>query len=201
MSLNVFRNSSVLKSPFHSLLIDTFYLTVKTMSHELQQEKRISCATRVLSLFCQHVEDLVVISHAKITTKQQVLRPPVVTTHERMKVFHTALARRGIAQVSHINLTGIRQPAFGKVRILTSAVIAVVEHTTVGFLEYFRNGILTQLALTENIFLARLRVHLKTRNACSFLPTVLLLFHHQIEFPHWIHPRSVFLLIPAERLQ
>ena len=63
------------------------------------------------------------------------------------------------------------------------------------------NSATAKAALTEHKFLTRSRLHLYASQAGSFLPAVMLLFHQQIQLIQAIHPRAVFLLIIAERLQ
>ena len=182
-------------------MINALHLAVEPVSHIFQQEERVGGAARVLPLLGEHFEDLVVVGHAEVATEQQVLGAPVVAAHEGVQVFHAALAGSGVAQMTHIDLSGIGQPALGKVRVLTCAVVAVVEHTAVSLAEHLGDGILAQGTFAEDVLFARLRTHLQAGYSCALLTAVLLLLHHQIELAHRVHPRPVLLLIPAERLQ
>ena len=79
---------------------------------------------------------------------------------------------------------------------LTHEVIIVIDAG-----EDFRNRILSFGTLTEHVFIARLSVELDTGNTRSFLTTVMLFLHHQIEFVKSIQLRAVFVLVIVKRLQ
>ena len=126
------------------------------------------------------MEHLVNVCHVEVTTEAEVLRPPVVPSEEWMNVLQTVLARRGITQVSHVQLADER---------------------IIYALEYFGDGILALSPFTEHIFLAGRSIQVYTSNTGSLLPTVVLLLHHQIEFVQSIVAHAVFLLVKAQRLQ
>ena len=166
---------------FHMrIAIEAFHLTVEPMPHQFQRDIGVAVDTGRLTLLGEVFEDLVNVGHVEVATQAKVLRPPVVAAQERMDILQAFLVGGGITQMSHEQLS----------------VVGVI-HT----LENLRNGILSLCPLTKHILLTHRCVKIHTSHTSTFLTTVVLFLHHQVEFVQPIFPRAVFLLVILQRLQ
>ena len=157
-----------------------FHLAIKTVTHELKHDVGIAVYARTLSLLRNLLENLIDIRHVEVTAEAEVLGLPIVTTQEGMHVRHTTLTRGAIAQMSHIKLA--------------SELVDIGRENLV-------DGIFTLGTLAEHVLMTRFGVEFHTCDASTFLPTVVLLLHHQIELIKTIFPCAVLLFVVFERLQ
>ena len=127
------------------------------------------------------MEHFVDIRHIEVAAQTEVLGPPVVPSEERMHILQSMLSRRGIAQVPHIELRIV------KLEISSS--------------EYLRDGILALGSFAEHIFHSGRSIQADARNTSTLLTTVVLLFHHQIEFVQAVAVCAVSLLVIGQRFQ
>jgi len=122
----------------------------------------------------EFLENLVDVGHIEIATQTKIFRLPIVAPQEGMDVGKTAFARRGIAQMTHVKF------ATELTRVLG---------------ENLADGIFALGSLAEHILVAGLGVEFHTRDASTFLTSVVLLLHHQIEFVQAVSPRAVLLFV------
>ena len=106
MIVNIISNVTSCQSLLLGFYEIALHLTVQTVSHPLQHDIGVAIDTGMLSLGGNLLKDLVNIGHIEVTTQTEILRLPVVSAQEGMHIGQTALARGGIAQVTHIQLTG-----------------------------------------------------------------------------------------------
>ena len=97
-----------------------------------------------------------------------------------MHILQSALACRRIAQMAHVKLAS---------------------HLLRYARENLRDGIFALGLFTEHILRARLLRQTDGSNTGSLLSAIVLFLHHQVEFIETVAPRTVFLLVVAQRLQ
>ena len=157
------------------------HLAVEAVAHPLQRDVGVAVDARRLALLHDFVEDLVDVGHVEVAAQAEVLRPPVVAAQEGVHILQPALARGGVAQVAHIEL--------GPGPLGRHAV------------EDSGDGVLALGLLAEHVFRADGGLHVDTGNAGTFLPAVVLLLHHEIEFAETVGGRAVFLSVIVGGLQ
>ena len=67
--------------------------------------------------------------------------------------------------------------------------------------ENFLDGTASQPAFAEHEFFARRGLHFHAGQPRTFLSSVVLLFHQQVQLVQAIHPCTVFFLVVAERFE
>ncbi len=108
-----------------------------------------------------------------------------------MDVLDAAAASGRIAQVAHVKFPDERRLLLG---------LGVFDLPVYGG-EDVGDGVLAKGFFTEHVFLARLSHDLDAGDAGAFLPTVVLLLHHEIELVQRIEFRTVFFLVILKRLE
>ena len=176
------------------------HFSIQTVSHQFKHNVGIAIDTWTLPLLGQLLENLIHISHVEVSTEAEVLRLPIVTAKERMNILNTTLASSTVAQMSHIEFTGKRKfflSELGISQLLWSQILEVGICIT----KNLGNSILTFSTLTEHILMSRFATKLDTSHTSTFLATVVLLLHHQIEFVEGIHPSAILLLVIFQRFE
>ena len=180
MVVDIVGDIRTLQALFLGLNKEALHLTVEAMPHQFEGDIGIAIDTRRLALGCEERKNLVDVGHIKVATQTEVLGAPIVTTQEGVHILQTTLTRGGIAQMTHVELTLER---------------------LIDMLEHLGNGVLALGLLTEHIFLASRGIEVHTAHASTFLTTVMLFLHHQVELVKSVAPRTVFLFVVAQRLQ
>ena len=80
----------------------SFHFAVQSVSHQLEHDVTVAVNTRTLPLQRKFIKYLVDICHIEIAAQTEVLCPPVVASQKRMHIRNAALARCGIAQMTHV---------------------------------------------------------------------------------------------------
>jgi len=113
-----------------------------------------------------------------------------------MHIFDAAFPCGGIAQVSHVQFAGKR-----KLRVIIGFVYSVfpqrLPDLSMCRTEYLGDGIGTLGPFAEHVLLAGLRIEFDRGHSGTFLTTVVLFLHHQIELVQTIHPSAILMLIVA----
>ena len=177
-----------------------FGFAVEAVAHQFEQSVTIAIDAREHTLREHLLEYLVDISHIEVAADAEVLSLPVVAAQERVYVCESFLSGRGVAQVSHVELSGEGQMVLCKLGIgeqfgRESGVLFL--HAS----KYLGNGILAFGTLTEYVFCSGHSVEFYTCHSGTFLSAIVLFLHHQIELVECEHPRAVLLLIVFERLE
>ena len=92
-------------------------------------------------------------------------------------------------------------PACSGIAEMSHEDLCLVPKVDVDMLEHLSDGILAEGTFTKHVFLAWLGIEVGTGYASSFLPSVVLLLHHQIEFVEGIRRCAVLLLIVSDGLE
>ena len=178
----------------------SLHLSVKSVAHQFEHDVGVAVDAWALALLGQLLEDFIYVGHVEVTAKAEVLRLPVVTAQEWVHILDATLSGGTVAQVSHVKLTCERQFLFGKLcisKLLGSQVLEV----GIRLAEDFGHGILALCTLTEHILMTRLTAQFDTSHTSTFLATVVLLLHHQIEFVECVHPSTILLLVILQWLE
>ena len=170
------------------------HLTIQTMAHEFEHDVGIAVDAWALALTCKLLEYLIHIGHVEVATKTEVLSLPVVAAQERVHILYAALSRGAIAQVAHIELASKGELFLGILSVGKLLGCQVLE-VGISLAENLCNGILALCPFTEHVFMSGLSTQFDTGHTCSFLATVVLLLHHQIELVECVHPCAVLLLV------
>ena len=176
------------------------HLSVQTVPHQFKHDVGIAVDARTLSLLGQFLEDFIYVGHVEVTAKAEVLRLPVVTAQEWVHILDATLSGGTVAQVSHVKFACERQFLFGKLcisKLLGSQVLEV----GIRLAEDFGHGILALCTLTEHVLMTWLTAQFDTSHTSTFLATVVLLLHHQIEFVECVHPSTILLLVILQWLE
>ena len=180
--------------------IVAFSLAVESMTHQFEQRISVAVDTREHASRQHLLEYLVDISHIEVAADAEVLSLPVVAAQERMDVCESFLSGRGVAQVSHVELSGEGQMVLCELGVgeqfgRESGVLFLYAS------EYLGDGILAFCALAKHVFCSGHSIELHACHSGTFLSAVVLFLHHQIELVECEHPRDVLLLIVFERLE
>ena len=170
------------------------HLSVQAVTHQFEHDVSVAVDTWTLTLLGQFLEDFIYVGHVEVSTEAEVLRLPIVTAKERMNILNATLASSTVAQMSHIEFAGKRKfflSELGISQLLWSQILEV----GIRFTKNLGNGILTFSTLTEHILMSRFATKLDTSHTSTFLATVVLLLHHQIELVEGIHPSAILLLV------
>ena len=115
-----------------------------------------------------------------------------------MHIIETAFARGRIAQMSHVNLTHIRNLFLG-----IGGGYDLIANRRIDFpvngTEDFRDSPRTHFTFAEEIFFTRLGLHFQRGETGTFLSAIVLFFHQEVEFIQPIHPCAILFLIVLER--
>ena len=179
---------------------EALHFAVEAMSQLLQHDVGIGIFARMLADGGNACEDFIHIRHVEVAAEGKILGTPVVSPEERVHVRDAGLSGSGVTQVSHIDLPCKGQHTLGIVRIVQLFLGQVLEmalHRT----EDFGNGARAESTLTEHIFLAGTGFQFHAGQSGTFLPTVVLFLHQEIELVESVHPCSVLLFIVLQRFQ
>ena len=102
MIVDVMSDVSALQPTLHCLVVESFHLAVKAVTHEFEGDIGVALDAWRLPLLGEHVEYLVHIGHIEIATQAEVLCPPVIATHEGVHILQTTLASGAVAKVAHV---------------------------------------------------------------------------------------------------
>ena len=172
--VNITGDIGSVHSPVFGLSIEPLHFTVQTVSHQFERDIGIAIDTRRLALTGKKPENIIDVCHVEVSAKTKILCSPVVSSQEGMHILQSALSRRGITQMTHVELSGKR---------------------IVNTPENLCDGILAFCPLTEHIFLAYWSIQVDTSYASSLLSAIMLLLHHQIELIQSVTPGAILLLI------
>ena len=200
MIFNITGNISIRKVLLSGFDKIPFDLTVKSMSHEFKHDVRITVNAGTLPLQGQLLKDFINISHVEVSTEAEIFCPPIVSSQERMHIRNATLTRCTIPKMSHIKLSGKRKVCLCIVyirQLLRTYICIILMYIT----KYLCNGIRTLGPFTEHILMSGSRIQLYTSQSCTFLPSIMLFLHHEIEFIEAIHPSAILLLIVFKWLQ
>ena len=179
---------------------ETFHFTVEPVPHLFQHNIRIGILTGMLADGCDTGKNFIHIGHVEVAAKGKILRPPVISSEKRMNIGYPGFSGSRVTQMPHISFSGKRQRPFGK-RGIVQLFFAQILEVALYCLKYLGDGTGTQCPLTEHILLTRIYFQFHTRQTGTFLTTVMLLFHQQIELIQPVHPRSVLLFIVLQRFK
>ena len=176
------------------------HFTVEAMAHLFKHDVSIGILARMLAYGGDTGKNLVHIRHIEVAAKGEVLRAPVVPSQEGMHIRDAAFAGGGIAQVSHVNLTGKGKHTLSVFRIVQLFFCQVFE-VALHRIEYFGNGARTECTLAEHVFFTGIGFQLYASQPGTFLSAVMLFLHQQIEFVQTVHPCAVLLFVVLQRFQ
>ena len=174
-----------------------FGFAVEAVAHQFEQSISVAVDAREHALREHLLEYLVDICHIEVAADAEVLSLPVVAAQERMDVCESFFSGRGVAQVSHVELSGEGQMVLCELGVgeqfgRESGVLFLYAS------EYLGDGVLAFGALAEHVFRSGHSIELHACHSGTFLSAVVLFLHHQIEFAEGIFVRAVLLLIVAE---
>ena len=117
-----------------------------------------------------------------------------------MPVGEAGLARGAVSQVPHVDLARKGEALLGILRVVQLLRRQVAEITMHG-VEYLGDGTGAQGPLAEHVFLAGIGLQFHARQACAFLPPIVLLLHKEVELVQAVHPGTVLLFVVFKRFQ
>ena len=179
---------------------EALHFAIKAVSQLLQHDVGIGIFARMLTDGGNACKDFIHIRHVEVAAESKVLGTPVVSPEEWVHVREAGLSGSGVTQVSHIDLPCKGQHTLGIFRIVQlflGQVLEVALHRT----ENFGNGARTERTFTEHIFLTGIGFQFHAGQSGTFLPTVVLFLHQEIELVESVHPCSVLLFIVLQRFQ
>ena len=166
----------------------------------LKHDVSVGIDAGMLSVGCETGKYFIDIRQVEVSAEQQVLCPPVVPAKERVDIRKTTFTGSRIPQVAHIGFPGKRQITLRIVGIVQLFGGQILEMTLDGR-EYLRNRPRTQSPLSKHIFFAGFGLLFHASQTRSLLSAVVLFLHHQIEFVQTVHPRTILLLVVAQRFE
>ena len=159
----------------------------------------IGDVARVLSYGGNGIEDLRDVREVEVSTDRERLRTPVTTAYHRVHIGQTALARGAIAEVPHEAGACEGEIALG-IGYVAEAIGRCMGELGMDGIEDLLYGGGAFGTLTEEILITRSTVELDDSQPSTFLSTVMLLLHQEVELVEPIHPRTILLLVVAEGL-
>ena len=136
------------------------------MSQLFEQDMSVGIFARVLSASYDTLEYFADVRHVEVATESEVFCPPIVAAQERVYVVKTALARGGVAQVSHIKLADERRQRLAVLLLLLLLVYGA---------ENLGDSTRTYSTFAKHIFVAWLSTESHTSQASTLLTAVVLL--------------------------
>ena len=182
------------------LIEQSFHFPVESVPHLFEHDIGIGILTRMLSDGSDTGKHFVHICHVEVTAKGKVLRPPVVPSEKRMDIRYAGFSGGRITQMSHVYFPRKGQCTLGKpsiVQLLPGQILEVGLHR----FKNFSDGTGTQRPFTEHILFTRICFQFHTCQSGTFLPTVMLFFHQQVELIEPIHPCPVLLFVILQRFK
>ena len=174
-------------------------LTVQAVPKLLKQDVHVGDVAGMLADGGNGVEDVGDVREVEVTADGEALGAPVAAADHGVYVGQATLARRAIAQVSHEAGASEGQVALG-IGCIGELLCGDVSEGGVDGVEDLLDGGGTFGALAEEIFVTRSRVELDDSEPSTFLTTVVLLLHEEIELIEAIHPGAILLLVVGEGL-
>ena len=184
---------SACKSLHVGNVVDALALAVKTVPHQFEHDVGVVVDAGMLPVGSDFIEHLIHIGEIEVATKTEVLGSPVVAAHERVDMRESALACGGVAEMSHQDLSIL--PASSPFRLPLGALAGVGGGDG---LENFVDGTASKGTFAEHIFLAWLCLEIGAGDARSFLSSIVLLLHEEIELVESVGSGSVFFLVVTD---
>ncbi len=182
------------------LAVQTFNFAVKAEAELLQNHVCVGIATRMLATLHHLVEDFINIGEVEVAAHAEALVAEVVAADERMHEVQSGTSGGAIAQVTHVDFAGVGDVHLCKFRI-AQLLGSIFLKLVVGGGEDFADCIAALGTFAEEEFGTRVRLHLQCCKSGTFLTTVVLLLHQQIELVKTVHPGSVLFLIVLQWLE
>ena len=165
-------------------VVDALTLAVKTVTHQFEHDVGVVVDAGMLPIGGDFIEHLIHIGEIEVATKTQVLGSPVVAAHEGVDMRESALACGGVAEMSHEDLGPLPTPP---------------KRGGVAYcLEYFGDGTAAESTFAQHIFLSWLCLEIGAGDARSFLSSIVLLLHEEIELVESVGSGSVFFLVVTD---
>ena len=194
VAVDVVRDVETLQSLLPGFHKETLHLAVQTVSHQLQQDVRVTVDARILSLAGEEGKHIADVRHVEVAAETEVLGLPVVAAEEGMHIPESPLARGRVAQVSHVEFAHVR---YRSIRFVSDGMRYLVIHR----LKDLGDGILALRLLAVHVFMPRSLVQFHAGHSGTFLSPVVLLLHHQVQLLQGVVLRAVFLLIVFQWLE
>ena len=174
---------------------ETLHLAVEAVTHQLEGDVGVAVDAWRLPLGGEELEDLIDVGHIEVSAEAEVLGPPVVASEEGMDVGEPALSGGGVAEVTHVELSGeVGMEGLGGRG--GEFLLVLIDSP-----EYLGDGILPLGFLAEHVFLTSRGIEVDASHAGSLLPAVVLFLHEEVELVQAVAPRAVLLLVIVKWLE